>query len=459
MLPRLATLIVACSLCACVAAPEAESDPDLDSGKADGGLTPVLKGTLPVTAEQDVAFADATGAPIELFYFEFELSGAATVTVGADDSIATTVYFYHPHDGIWGRSVARAAQSLTYNFAAAGTYRALVKRKTTTDTPHVTVTANCSGTGCALPQIGCTPTSTRVAPPEVFVGPQSWQTSIEAAIDSAAGTLDVQMYLFTVADIAQHIIAAQQRGVAVRVLLDPHEDNSAVVKMLNDAGVPNKTVSTVFSYAHAKYLVIDGRSSVVLSGNFNAAAVDTVTTKGERNYGFVDHDPDDAARIESVFESDWTTTSGAEPDLGCTRMAVSPVNSKQRILDHVASAQHTLEFEVLYLEDADVKAAILDRAAHGVAVRVLLSDPARNSQNTTAIAFFKANNIPVRALLTNYLHAKMIVADGVVHIGSENMSETSLTKNREMGGLVFEPDSAAVAHTQFETDWANGQVE
>lgn len=66
----------------------------------------------------------------------------------------------------------------------------------------------------------------------------------------------------------------------------------------------------------------------------------------------------------------------------------------------------------------------------------------------------KANDIPVKMPMTNYLHTRMIQADGVALVGSENMSETSLTKNRELGGLVFEPTGAAVVHTQYEADWA-----
>jgi len=53
-----------------------------------------------------------------------------------------------------------------------------------------------------------------------------------------------------------------------------------------------------------------------------------------------------------------------------------------------------------------------------------------------------------------YLHAKLLIADGVAFVGSENMSTTSMTQNREMGALVFEPDQAAVIQNQFNADWA-----
>jgi hypothetical protein len=44
----------------------------------------------------------------------------------------------------------------------------------------------------------------------------------------------------------------------------------------------------------------------------------------------------------------------------------------------------------------------------------------------------------------------------VAQVASENMSETSLTKNREVGELIFEPTPAGQIHDQYEADWAAG---
>jgi phosphatidylserine/phosphatidylglycerophosphate/cardiolipin synthase-like enzyme len=201
-------------------------------------------------------------------------------------------------------------------------------------------------------------------------------------------------------------------------------------------------------------MIIDKKTAVILSGNFNALAVKT-TGGGERNYGFVDRDPDDIADLQAIYEADWT--GGPEPDLSCTRLVVSPINSGQRILDHVKSATATLDIEVLYLDQTDLRSEIVAASQRGVAVRILLSDPVKNPQNTAALAFFKDQGIPARLFTTNYLHAKMIQADGIALVGSENMSTTSWTKNREVGALVFEPEAAAKIKTQYDADWAAGQ--
>src|SRR5687767_15690172 len=71
------------------------------------------------------------------------------------------------------------------------------------------------------PGPGCYGLSPRSTPAETFVGPTGLQTRLNALIDGAQTKLDVSMYLFTVTSIADRIIAAKNRGVAVRVSLDP----------------------------------------------------------------------------------------------------------------------------------------------------------------------------------------------------------------------------------------------
>nr|MBA2544415.1 GTP-binding protein [Deltaproteobacteria bacterium] len=44
---------------------------------------------------------------------------------------------------------------------------------------------------------------------------------------------------------------------------------------------------------------------------------------------------------------------------------------------------------------------------------------------------------------------------GVSFIGSENYSLTSLTKNREVGALIFEPTQTQIVKTRFDADWAS----
>jgi cardiolipin synthase len=300
--------------------------------------------------------------------------------------------------------------------------------------------------------IGCSARSPRAAAPETFVGPTGLQQRLAQLIDGAQASLDVGMYLFTVTALADRLIAARDRGVAVRVLLDPdHPGNVTVRDRLAAAGVPHRNAPTLYSYSHEKYLVIDGRAAVIMSMNFSADAMSY-----ERNYGMIDRDPDDVADLQGVFDMDWAGGGGEAPkpaDLACTRLIVSPTNAKVRILDLIARAQTTLEVEALYVSDPEVRDAIGAAKARGAAVRVIL---APTTDNANEIAYFTGLGIPVRSPVGFFNHAKLIISDGVALVGSENFSLTSLTRNREVGALVFEPAPAQLIRQQFEADWAAG---
>lgn len=300
--------------------------------------------------------------------------------------------------------------------------------------------------------VGCTAMSPRTVAPETFVGPTGLQPRLTQLIDSAQESLDLHMYLWTVRALADRVVAAKQRGVAVRVILDPDSPGNAAVRpTLTSGGVPVRDATTLYTYSHAKYMVIDGKSAVIMSMNFNVDAMNI-----ERNYGMVDKDPEDVADVQALFDMDWAAAGGEPPqpaDLSCTRLIVSPNNAKQRLLELIDSATQTLEVEVMYLAETSVRTAVGAAKMRGVDVRVLLSE-----NTDEAIPYLRGLSIPVKFPTSFYLHSKLIIADGIVFVGSENMSFTSLTKNREVGALVFEPASAAVIKTQFETDWAGASA-
>ena len=296
---------------------------------------------------------------------------------------------------------------------------------------------------------GCTATTPRTATPETFIGPTGLENRIGALIDGAQSSLDVQMYLFTVQSLANKIVAAKQRGVAVRVILDPDEaGNANVTPIFTSGGVTWKNAASIYSYSHAKYLLIDRQAAVIMSMNFNYDAMDN-----ERNYGMVDRDPEDVADVQAIFEQDWQLANGmpaTAANLACTRLVVSPTNAKQRLIDHINSATSSLDVEVMYVSDMQVQSAIGAAKTRGVNVRVIILE-----STDPSVTYFKSVGIPVKTPPnTFYLHAKLLIADQVAFVGSENMSYTSLTRNRELGALVFEPTAFAPIKQQFEADWS-----
>ncbi|NMM26035.1 MAG: phospholipase D family protein [Glaciimonas sp.] len=99
------------------------------------------------------------------------------------------------------------------------------------------------------------------------------ETLIITAIDGAKKQVLVQAYLLTSKKIARALIASQQRGVSVMVLVDAAQSSkvpSSKVQDLSLAGIP-VWVETRYQNAHNKVIVIDAgtASATVITGSYN----------------------------------------------------------------------------------------------------------------------------------------------------------------------------------------------
>jgi phosphatidylserine/phosphatidylglycerophosphate/cardiolipin synthase-like enzyme len=310
-----------------------------------------------------------------------------------------------------------------------------------------------AGTADAGPRAtdgGCGALDPRSVPVTLAVLPDAGEAPYVDVLSRAAHDIRVMVYELGAGGILTSLLQKAGAGVAVRVILDQSKKdvNQKYADQLTAAGAQVHWSDPAFTYMHAKSLLVDGTDAVISTGNYSYAYSIAV----ERNYVMHDADPDDAADLAALFDADW---DGRAPDLACTRLVVSPVNARARLLALLDGAAATLDVESMQFADSDVRARVAARAQAGVAVRVLLADPGWITANTDAASFLKGKRIPVRHLATPHVHVKSIIVDGVrAYAGSENLSYTSLSKNREVGLELGEADAVASMKATFEKDWA-----
>jgi phosphatidylserine/phosphatidylglycerophosphate/cardiolipin synthase-like enzyme len=297
----------------------------------------------------------------------------------------------------------------------------------------------------------CDETAARTPAAQVLVMPDAGETPFVNAIGKATTSLHVLIYELGSGGILTALEAKAQAGLDVRVIFAVSEQSydQKAYDALSSAGAKVLWSDPKFTYMHAKTIVIDAREAIISTGNFTAGQM-----KSERNYAVIDDDPADVASLGSIFDADFARMT---PDLSCTRLLVSPVNSKPRILTFIKSATKSLAVESMEFQDSDVRAAVLARAKAGVDVRVLLADTTFVTENASAQTFLTQAGIPGRTLHTPTIHVKSIIVDGTrAYLGSENLSYTSLTQNREVGVEVSQDHGEDVASmvATFEKDWA-----
>ncbi len=300
------------------------------------------------------------------------------------------------------------------------------------------------------PNTACNATDPRATPVTLSVLPDESEAPYVALLTSAERTIAVFGYQMGYGGILDTLQAKAKAGVDVRVILDGNTQrgtNDKYRALLEAAGAKFEWSDPKFSYMHAKTLIVDGKDAIVSTGNYSLSYM-----LRERNYLARLTDPQDVGDLAALFEADWTQTS---PDLSCTRLVVSPVNSEARLADLVKSATKSIVIESMQFADRAVHDAVLERKAAGVDIRVLLAAPSWIGTNTQAGADLVVNAIPSRWLASPGIHVKSIVVDGTyAYLGSENLSFTSLTKNREIGLVISDAPAIATMLATFEKDWA-----
>jgi phosphatidylserine/phosphatidylglycerophosphate/cardiolipin synthase-like enzyme len=131
-----------------------------------------------------------------------------------------------------------------------------------------------------------------------FSPPAGAAAAIVKAIDASEREVLVQAYGFTHHAIAQALVRAQQRGVAVRVLLDMKtgKSNRDVADTL-EAGHVAVREDGKHAIAHNKVMVIDG--TVVITGSFNFT--NSAETKNAENTLILK-----SADLAQIYKNQWT---------------------------------------------------------------------------------------------------------------------------------------------------------
>jgi phosphatidylserine/phosphatidylglycerophosphate/cardiolipin synthase-like enzyme len=295
----------------------------------------------------------------------------------------------------------------------------------------------------------CNATDPRSVPLVLSVQPDQDEGPVEAVLTPAATSIRMMIYLLGTSQILTTLEQKASAGLKVQVILDQTQMayDQAAHDALQEAGAEVQWSNPKFAFTHAKTIVVDDSIGVVSSGNY-----DEPDMSSNRDYTMIDRDPQDVAQLATIFDSDW---ADAAPDLSCTRLVVSPVNSRARILALINSATKTLDIESLEFGDSQVEQAVAAKAKAGVAVRLLLSDPGFYSGILEAVNKMEALGVTPRDLVTPNLHLKSILVDGTtVYAGSENLSENSLDNNREVGLIFTQPDIFATIQATFDKDWA-----
>jgi len=275
------------------------------------------------------------------------------------------------------------------------------------------------------------------------------------------------MFHLTHSDIINALVAAQKRGVTVKVILD----NASLIlpnfkygfDQLKAGGVDVRASSSAFTISHSKSIIIN--NSEVFITAINLTKLEDVT----RDFGLILHDAAVVSEVINVFEQDWQNTSsqqGLTSSVSELHLVWSPVNSLTKIISVISAAKKSIVIQVENLGEVQIQSALIAAVKRGVAVRVILPMCSKGGSAKLNYPYLKelsTNGVQTKVMPTPespekpYLHSKMMVADAVVaYIGSVNFSRNSTSRARELGILFSEPAPIKHMLNIFEVDWNSG---
>lgn len=324
-----------------------------------------------------------------------------------------------------------------------------------------------------------------------------------AALGRADRRILLAGYTFSSARIARELVAALERGVEVRLLLEGKPvgglsaNQAALLDRLHAAGA-NVTVlggpRARFSFHHAKYAVVDG-TALVLTENWKPAGTGGRSSRG---WGVRLDSPAIADDLAGLFAADasahdaipWTDfrrgrTFAAQPaangsyprrftpeSIPVERVQVltAPGNAEQTVISLIDGATERVDViqPTIGSRDGPFLGACLRAAKRGVEVRILLAGAwyvvEENRRLVEGLnAYADRQGIPLTARIAEprsryeKIHAKGLLVDGeTVVVGSMNWNRHSARENREVAVALRGRTVTNYFGRVFDADWRGG---
>jgi phosphatidylserine/phosphatidylglycerophosphate/cardiolipin synthase-like enzyme len=293
----------------------------------------------------------------------------------------------------------------------------------------------------------------------LIVLPDDSARPILEAINHAARSLRIKMFVFSDSAVLQAVIAAQKRGVNVRVMLNParrsgESENEDTRKLLKSAGVSVLDSSPAFDLTHEKSMVIDDETALIMSFNFEPR--DLTET---RDYAVMTSANHEVSEVAECFDADWSRKPFMPGENSHLIWCVG--NGRQRIGQFIDEAKHTLWVQNERYQDPAIIERLVRASERGVKVHVMTRPPHKLKkekllEGVGGLRILDDVGVKVHRLKGLKLHAKLLLADNVRGIvGSINLAPGSFDSRRECAIEVRDADVVDRLHEVTHADWKN----
>jgi cardiolipin synthase len=293
----------------------------------------------------------------------------------------------------------------------------------------------------------------------IIVLPDDTAKPILDAIAQAKKSIRVKMFLFSDPSLLAAVIAAQHRGVDVRIMLNPErrdgeKENSETRKKLTDAGVHVLDSNPDFDVTHEKSMVIDDTVAFIQSLNWETKNI-TLT----RDYAIVTTHKHEVYEVAQCFDADWSRKKFDTGDHSHMIWCVG--NGRQRLGRLIDESKHTLWLQNERYQDPTIIEHLIRAQARGVKIQIMARPPHKLKkekliEGVSGLRCLQDLGVKIHKLKHIKLHAKLILADDKrAIIGSINLAPGSFDSRRELAIQVDDEHIIDRIKKTLHKDWEN----
>ena len=291
----------------------------------------------------------------------------------------------------------------------------------------------------------------------LLVMPDDGAEAVVKLIDQAREQLLLKQFKLQSEAVEAALLRAHQRGVQVRVMLNPHTSggdrwNDDAYALLTSMGIAVAWTSEAFPVTHEKSMVVDQGHALIAT--FNLADKYFTAT---RDYGVVTSNQRAVQQVIAGFEADWQRQF-FQPDL-TAGLVWSSAHSRGQMARIIDAASTTLWIQHPKFVDAVILDRIVMARERGVKVRVLCGGKHGISDwdiydTFSSLRLMERFGVKIRRQKQLKLHAKLILIDGEkCQVGSMNIDRSAFDLRRELGIESDAPDVVNRLRETFQADW------
>jgi cardiolipin synthase len=282
------------------------------------------------------------------------------------------------------------------------------------------------------------------------------------AIADASQSLRIKMFVFSDPTLLEAVMAAQRRGVKVRVMLNSarrsgKDENSESSSLLCAGGVEVLGGNPSFDLTHEKSMVVDDQVAYIMSLNWQ-----TKNLTETRDYAVVTSHKHEVHEVMECFDADWTRGNFTPGDHSHLIWCVG--NGRQRLGRLIDEARQSIWLQNERYQDQTMIEHLVRASRRGVRLHIMVPPPHKLKKDKLVegvggLRILADVGAKVHRLKHLKLHAKMLLTDGTrAIVGSINLAPGSFDSRRELAIKLDDEHAIKRLHEVVKSDWENSRA-